>query len=515
MKIAIYDKWLSALGGGEKVATVMAEILSKHGHEVHLISGFEVDKSELEEKMAVDLSKVRVVAWYERSYEKLLPKTSEYDLFINVSFLDHLPSGAKKSIYYVHFPTPLKTTLLGFIKYEAILPLLRKYLIIPEIESGLRPIEDVYTRGGRWLEKENTIIFSNTPKKFNLTVRILVEELSLGALRDIGFDSPNSRVLETDRFIDHTFNILVYKLKIETKDRNPVLKIRVHGDVRTNAFGLVSLTVLNFRFVLWNLIKRFLPRYEMALYGSMSYKVAEGLDTYDLFLANSEFTRNWTKKYLVKDSEILNPPVDVQLFKPGRKKNIILNVGRFFIGGHSKRQDVLLNAFKRMIDQKMIDNSWELHFAGGVASGKDNTDYLNKIREESKGYPVHFHLFASFGELKALYAKAKIYWHATGFGEDEKRDPVKFEHFGITVVEAMAAGCLPVVFNGGGLPETVGRDKELLWRSESELARITKNLIEDDGKRLKLVRQLIQEAKKYSRKNFSDKLLNFVFRLAK
>src|SRR3990172_11931310 len=100
MKVAIYDKWLSALGGGEKVATVMAEVLAKKGHEVHLVSGFEVDKQELAEKMGVDLAKVKNVALYERSYERLLPKTKKYDLFINVSFLDHLPSEAKSSIYY-------------------------------------------------------------------------------------------------------------------------------------------------------------------------------------------------------------------------------------------------------------------------------------------------------------------------------------------------------------------------------------------------------------------------------
>ena len=63
MKIAIYDKWLSALGGGEKVATVMAEVLSKKGHDVDLVSNFEVDKKEVQEKMGVDLSSVNMVAW--------------------------------------------------------------------------------------------------------------------------------------------------------------------------------------------------------------------------------------------------------------------------------------------------------------------------------------------------------------------------------------------------------------------------------------------------------------------
>ena len=243
MKVAIYDKWLSALGGGEKVATVMAEVLSKKGHEVHLVSGFEVDKKELTEKMDVDLSKVKIVAWHERSYERLLPKTKKYDLFINVSFLDHLPSGAKKSIYYIHFPTPIKTSLFGFIKYETILPLLRKYLIIPEVESGLKPIEDVYTRGGRWLKEKNTVIFSNTPEVFNLTLRVFAEQLSLNTLNKVNFSSQNATVELIDKHIDHGFNVLVYKLKIVTHNQSPAIEIAVSEDLKSNALGLVSITI--------------------------------------------------------------------------------------------------------------------------------------------------------------------------------------------------------------------------------------------------------------------------------
>ena len=36
------------------------------------------------------------------------------------------------------------------------------------------------------------------------------------------------------------------------------------------------------------------------------------------------------------------------------------------------------------------------------------------------------------------------------------RDPIKFEHFGIAPIEAISAGCIPVLFNGGGLNEIVG-----------------------------------------------------------
>jgi glycosyltransferase involved in cell wall biosynthesis len=510
MKIAIYDKWLSTMGGGEKVATVMAEVLSKSGHDVDLVSNFEVDKKELQEKMDVDLSKVNVVPWYERSYFKLLPKTEKYDILINVSFLDHMPSRAKKSIYYIHFPTPMKTTFLGFMKYEKILPFLRKFLIIPEIVSGIKPVDDVYTRSGRWLDSENTIVFSNTPKNFSLTLRIYVEQLSLSSLKSIDFKSPNANVKVADSYIEHYFNVAVFKLKISSAESNPIIKIYINEDTKLNGFGLVSMGVMNFRFILWNFLKRYMPRYEMALYGSSSYKPGEGLDSYGLFLANSEFTKFWTKKYWNKEASILYPPIDTDKFRPGKKRNIILNVGRFFLGGHSKKQDVLISAFKKMIDEKMIESSWELHLVGGVAGGKEHSDYLNKIREEAKGYNVYFHLFLPFDGLKKLYSEAKIYWHATGFGEDQNSEPIAFEHFGITVVEAMSAGAVPVVFNGGGLTETVDKDSGFTWNSKNQLMNLTTKIVKDSDLWFKLSKGAIERSKNFSRNRFENELLKYV-----
>jgi len=513
MKIAIYDKWLETFGGGEKVATVMAEVLANAGHKVDLISNFEVDKKQLEKKMGVNLSKVNLKNWYEkRSYTKLTPKTKDYDLFINVSYLDHLPSMAEKSIYYVHFPTPIKNTFLGFIKYEAILPFFRKYLIIPEIAKGIDPIDDVNTRGGKWLSKENTIVLSNTPNKFKLTFRIYAEQLSLKTLELISFSSPNAKIMLRDKFIDHDSNILVYKLTVWSKEESLAIKITAKEDLRTNALGLVSMSVMNIRFFLWNVIKRYLPRYEMALYGSSIFKIEQGLDNYQIFLSNSNFTKKWTKKYWGKDSKILYPPVDTAHFKSGEKKNMILNVGRFFVGGHSKRQDILVSTFKKLIDNEKLDSSWSLFLVGGVAVGKEHADYVNKLKEESKGYPIHFYFSPSFNALKKIYSQAKIYWHATGFGVNENVEPIKVEHFGITPVEAMAAGAVPLVFKSGGVIETVN-DDNLVWRSSEELMEKTIKL----AKRPKLLQKYSQyvqnRAKKFSKENFAKSLLSYIEKL--
>ena len=55
-------------------------------------------------------------------------------------------------------------------------------------------------------------------------------------------------------------------------------------------------------------------------------------------------------------------------------------------------------------------------------------------------------------ELAGLYRQASLFWHLCGAGA---RDPGLCEHFGMTVAEAMRYGLVPIVFDGGGMPEIV------------------------------------------------------------
>lgn len=512
MRIAVYDKWIDALGGGEKVATVIAEVLSEAGHKVDFLSTFKSDVNNIEKKMSVDLSKVNMTALNERSHEKIAVKTKLYDVFINTSFLDLQPSLARKSIYYVHFPSQVKKTLFGLVKYEAVLPFLRKFLVIPHLKEGMNEVDDVFSRSGRWLDKENAIILSNPPKKFICKIRIYSDSVSFRTLKDINIVSSNAKIKLVDRNLEHATSTLCYVYKIEPHDKlETTLKVQIKGNPKRKGFALVSLTVNSPRFLIWNFLKRYLPRYEMALYGSGSFKPEGGLDTYSLFISNSNFTKKWTKKYWQKDSIVVNPPVDIEEFKPDRvKKDIILNVGRFFVGGHSKRQDILIDAFKKLYNSNKSSKNWELHFVGGIAGGWEHSEYVKNLKRRAEGYPIFFHFFADFKTLKNLYSSAKIYWHATGFGQSALRNPINFEHFGISVVEAMSAGCVPVVFRGGGLTETVDKEDGLTFKSINQLVEITGRLIKNPRRLNQLSNKYKKEAKKYSRKKFEDKILRIV-----
>src|SRR5262249_46021522 len=52
-------------------------------------------------------------------------------------------------------------------------------------------------------------------------------------------------------------------------------------------------------------------------------------------------------------------------------------------------------------------------------------------------------------------AEGRLFWHTTGLSIDEDDQPQLAEHFGIATVEAMRAGCVPIVIASGGQREIV------------------------------------------------------------
>ena len=162
------------------------------------------------------------------------------------------------------------------------------------------------------------------------------------------------------------------------------------------------------------------------------------LESYNEILSISGYTEYWIKRYWKKDSRILFPPVDTESFKAGSKEKIILSVGRFFPEHHNKKQYELARAFTEMVKTDPNEmKDYRLILAGGLENRESHTAYVEKIKEISEGYPIEIRTNISWSELKDLFSKAMIFWHAAGLNEDENKNPAKFEHFGITTVEAM------------------------------------------------------------------------------
>lgn len=243
-------------------------------------------------------------------------------------------------------------------------------------------------------------------------------------------------------------------------------------------------------------------------------KSREYIETYDLFIANSQYTRNWIKKELGVDSPILYPPIDVDEFKSGQKENIILSVGRFFIHSHNKKQLEMINIFKKMYDKFEEIKDYEYHLCGSVDSDELSAEYIQKCKTAAEGYPIVIHENISFHDLKEMYSKSKIFWHASGLGENPKQNPDKFEHFGMTTVEAMSAGVVPVVIAQGGQVEIVEEGANgFLWNNPTELTEKTLSIIKNENLRSELSKQAVISSKKYSKANMYLQLKTILLKL--
>jgi len=217
-------------------------------------------------------------------------------------------------------------------------------------------------------------------------------------------------------------------------------------------------------------------------------------------VCNSFFTKKVIDKEYGVKSEVLYPPVSVQDFSPGKKKNIILAVGRFEETMQAKRQDILIDVFQEMVHDGLKD--WRLVLVGASLEQEDKNKFLNCLKKQAKDLPVEFRVNISFRELKQLYGQAKIFWHAAGYGVDEEEHPEKVEHFGITAIEAMAANCWPLVYSAGGQKEIFSSfvDKDMvLWEKKDELFKKTMKIINSFGKEGALhYNELINLANKFS-----------------
>lgn len=225
---------------------------------------------------------------------------------------------------------------------------------------------------------------------------------------------------------------------------------------------------------------------------------------------NSQFTKNFVDRELGVDSLIIYPPVDL---KPRdlKKENIILHVGRFRVANVGvsdyKKQSVMLGVFKKMINNGL--KNWKFVIASGVRN--EDLGEFEKMKKTTDGYPIEFMMNKSNDELWEIYSKAKIYWHASGFGEDLKKHPEFSEHFGISTVEAMGAGAVPVVINAGGQKEIIDAGfNGYLWDTLEELENYTLELIAEPKKLVKMSKEVRKRADYFAGDRFCSEIQKMV-----
>jgi len=234
----------------------------------------------------------------------------------------------------------------------------------------------------------------------------------------------------------------------------------------------------------------------------------ERFRSYQYRFSNSNYTRKWTRAWWGIETDILYPPVDT-FFDPVPKANLLLSVGRFSTVSHSKRQVEMMAAFSHL--KRTALREWSYHSVGGLADHPADHAYFDEVRRIARDCSAQVTANIARADLRQLLSTAKIFWHAAGYGCDENTDPFQAEHFGISTVEAMAAGCVPVVYDHGGQSEIVEHGRSgYLWRTLDELHDYTRRLAESDALREQVAKAARLRACQFSRETFVNRFVQFL-----
>ena len=227
------------------------------------------------------------------------------------------------------------------------------------------------------------------------------------------------------------------------------------------------------------------------------YEAAQGVDT---FLVNSDNVKQRVRKFYGKNAEILYPPVEVE--KIVRSTQYLVHD----MDWKNKKSDTVKTVGKkdyflivsRVVGAKGIDMAMEaaremkfpLKIVGEPAGLRWEESKLEKLKSNN----IEFVGRVDDDKLYTLYARARAF---LALAEDED--------FGMTVVEAMAAGTPVIAYHGGGYKETVMEPETGVFFYDYSLSGLKEAIHMFES--LSFDKQdLVKQAKTFSRELFEKKL---------
>jgi GT2 family glycosyltransferase len=303
-------------------------------------------------------------------------------------------------------------------------------------------------------------------------------------------------------FYENIGGIFIDEVHVSVANTNyfdPISRESVHYDIFLNA----------------NMLSRVEPRSPLSIFmchfPDQDIGKYFSVHRYDYLITNGEYTSFWVeKKWGIIPTIILYPPVDMYNSEssPDRKEKIILSVARFEVGG-SKKQLEMIRAFHELSKTyKVVADEWNLVLVGGNHDG--NPYFIKLLKEIKMIRPANIVLKPNLAndEVRDLYQRASIFWHACGLSEFR---PHLIEHFGMTTVEAMQNFCVPIVIDGGGQREIVEHGKiGFRFDSIEQLKEYTLKVIRDDELRKEMARNAYEKSHEFNSEIFRNQLLTFM-----
>ena len=225
--------------------------------------------------------------------------------------------------------------------------------------------------------------------------------------------------------------------------------------------------------------------------------IIKGNDFSDVVLANSNSTRKQCiKRWNRNDCIVLYPSIKIDEIatyissssSSSSRDDICIVLSRL---SPEKKIELAIEAFKT----KVLKNK-QLLIIGYLS--RENKNYYQRLRDLSKrNENIKILPNLRRNDVLTLLSKAKILFH-----------PMPDEHFGIAIIEAMAAGCLPVVHASGGPLEIVDNGQYgLIYRDASEIPELLNrafNLSKHFQHKVK------NRALQFDIKHFQEKLITLI-----
>ena len=184
-------------------------------------------------------------------------------------------------------------------------------------------------------------------------------------------------------------------------------------------------------------------------------------------------------------------------------------------GGHHRRPLLRAGPRPRKRQKEMVEffaaasragrlPGWRMYVVGGMEDSQRG--YVDEVRAAGAGAPVEVITNAPRSQVEHLLSTSSVFWSATGYGEDEARAPWASEHFGMTTVESMAGGCVPVVIDRAGQKEIVREGVDgYRWSTPEQLVARTVEVAQDEALRARLAASATERAQQFSEDAFADR----------
>ncbi len=223
-----------------------------------------------------------------------------------------------------------------------------------------------------------------------------------------------------------------------------------------------------------------------------------------LLITNSKFMQDIIRTTLNRKAIVIYPPVDTNVFlsecfKPKKDGNLVAVVASYTPKRHLEQLPLI------------AQHTTAARFIVIGKTDKYSTQTMKKLKEDMHLLGVEDKIVllrnVPFTRLLKTLSDAKVYLHV-----------MPFDHFGISVVEAMASGCVPVVHRSGG-PWTDILDKRqgefgFSYSTPAEAADYIDRLVTDEGLRNGIATKASNRSKKFDRSVFMRRMAEVVERVA-